>query len=312
VSRALPAAPPAAAPGFEEGAAFVDGRYVPIGDATISIVDTGFSRSDVTYDVVGVWNGAFFRLDDHLERFERSCSALRLALPLDREAIAATLHELVRLAGLGEAYVEVLCTRGASRNGIRDPRTFENKFFAYAVPYVWLLRPEDADAGMDAVIARSVRRIPTTSVDPTVKNFHWADLTRGLYEAYDRGGHYPILLDADGNVTEGSGYNVFALVEGRLLTPRAGVLHGITRKTILELAERENIPAELTDLSEDTCRRAEELFATSTAGGVMPITSLDGQPVGDGSVGPVTRLLRDRYWAAHEDPRYTTPVNYDA
>jgi branched-chain amino acid aminotransferase len=165
---------------------------------------------------------------------------------------------------------------------------------------------------MDAVITRSVRRIPPASVDPTVKNFHWGDLTRGLYEAYDRGARYPILLDFEGNVTEGAGYNVFALVGGRLLTPSSGALEGITRRTILELAEREGIPAEGVPLPEETFRSATELFATSTAGGVMPIVSLDGWALGDGRPGPVTRRLRELYWQAHEDPRYITPVDYSS
>jgi branched-chain amino acid aminotransferase len=304
--------PAGAATGYEDGAAWVDGEIVPIADAKISILDTGFSRSDVTYDVVGVWGGAFFRLDEHLERFERSCRELRLDPGLDREAMADILFALVRRSGLREAYVETLCTRGVSRRGVRDPRTFENRFFAYAVPFVWLLRPEDPDAGMDAVIARSVYRIPEQSVDPTVKNFHWGDLTRALYEAYDRGGHYPILLDADGNVTEGAGYNVFALAGGRLLTPAHGTLRGITQRTVLELAAEEGVPAETTVIPEATFRAAEELFATTTAGGVMPITSLDGEPVGDGRPGPLTRRLRDLYWAAHGDPRYARPVDYGA
>jgi branched-chain amino acid aminotransferase len=299
-----------AARGFEAGAAYVDGEVVPIGEAKISIVDTGFSRSDVTYDVVAVWDGAFFRLDDHLARFERSCRKLRLEIGHTREEMAAILTELVRRAGLREAYVETICTRGASRDGNRDPRTFENRFYAYAIPYVWLLKPEDADTGMDAIVARSVQRIPTASVDPTVKNFHWGDLTRALYEAYDRGARYPILLDAEGNVTEGAGYNVFAFVDGRLLTPIAGTLEGVTRKTVIELAEREGIPVEAVELPEADFRRASELFATSTAGGVMPITSLDGEPVGDGGVGRLTGTLRDLYWEAHSDPRYITTVDY--
>lgn len=301
---------PTAAPGYAEGAAWVDGECVPVGEAKVSIVDTGFSRSDVTYDVVAVWGGAFFRLDDHLARFERSCAGLRMTLPHSREERAAILAELVRVAGLREAYVEVICTRGASRGGVRDPRTFENRFFAYAVPYVWLLPVAEADTGMDAVIARTVRRIASESVDPTIKNFHWGDLTRGLYEAYDRGARYPILLDAEGRVTEGAGYNVFALVDGRLLTPATGTLEGITRRVVLELAEQDGIPAALVNLPEADLRRGTELFATSTAGGVMPITSLDGEPVGDGRVGPVTRRLREQYWAAHEDPRHVTPVDY--
>ena len=135
---------------------------------------------------------------------------------------------------------------------------------------------------MDAVITRSVQRISPRAVDPTVKNFHWGDLTRGLYEAFDRDARYPILLDADGNVTEGAGYNVFALVDapqapGCLRTPVSGALEGITRRTVLELAAEEGIHAEAVALPEAVFRSAAELFATTTAGGVMPITVLDGR-----------------------------------
>ncbi|UGS35953.1 aminotransferase class IV [Capillimicrobium parvum] len=299
-----------AANAFRDGAAYVDGAFVPVGEARISILDTGFSRSDVTYDVVAVWNGAFFRLEDHLERFERSCRTLRLSPPYDRAEIARILVQLVRSSRLRSAYVETICTRGVPPPGSRDPRTFENSFFAYAIPYVWIVPDASTTGTMDAVIARTVQRIPVTSVDPTVKNFHWADLTRGLYEAYDRGATHPILLDADGNVTEGPGYNVFAVSDGTLLTPAAGVLEGITRRTVLELAEADGIPVSVGPFGEDRLRDAVEMFATSTAGGVMPIVTLDGAPIGDGAVGPTTRHLRERYWAAHADTRYLTPVDY--
>lgn len=295
---------------FSDGAAFIDGEIVPIGEARIPIIDTGLLRSDLTYDVVSVWKGSFFRLNDHLDRFERGCRELRLSVPVDREALVVILHELVRATALRDAYVEVICTRGMAHDGQRDPRQFTNRLYAWVVPYVWLLSPADAEEGMDAVIARTVRRIPPSSIDPTVKNFHWGDLTRGLYEAYDRGARYPILLDADDHVTEGAGYNVFALVDGRLITPPTGVLQGITRKTILELAEQQGIPNAVAPLQADILPRADELFATSTAGGVMPITKLDGRSVGRGGVGSMTRQLRDLYWAAHDDPRFAMPVDY--
>ena len=130
---------------------------MPIGEAKISIVDTGFSRSDVTYDVVGVWDGAFFRLDDHLERFERSCRELRMTLPHSREEMAEILIDLVRARGPARGLRrDDLHARGR-RAGVRDPRTFENRFYAYAIPFVWLLQPEEAETGMDAIIARTVR-----------------------------------------------------------------------------------------------------------------------------------------------------------
>jgi branched-chain amino acid aminotransferase len=297
----------AADPRFAAGAALIDGELTPIAEARIPILDTGFSRSDVTYDVVAVWGGAFFRLDDHVARFQESCAKLRLELPYDGNQLKQVLTEIVQATGLREAYVDMICTRGTSRNGSRDPRTFQNRFYAYAIPYVWILQQDDA---MDAVVARTVQRIPESSVDPTVKNFHWGDLVRGQYEAYDRGARYAVLLDGDGNVTEGAGYNVFAVVDGQLLTPASGVLHGVTRRTVLELAAEEGIASAVAPISGPTFLGASELFATSTAGGVMPITSIDGVPVGDGRPGPVTQLLRERYWKAHEDPRYVTIVDY--
>lgn len=296
---------------FPGGAAFVDDEIVGIEDARIPIVDVGFSRSDVTYDVVAVWNGAFFRLDDHLDRFASGCRRLRMTLPLARDEIVGVLMDVVRASGLRQSYVEVICTRGVPPAGVRDPRAFQNRFYAYAIPYVWILRPDDP-RGMDAIIADSVRRIPAASVNPTVKNFHWGDLTRGMYEAYDRGARYPILLDEAGNVTEGAGYNLFAVIGGALVTPSEGVLEGITRRTIMELARRRGVPVVANHLSVERFRKADELFATSTAGGVMPITTLDGAPVGAGGLGPITEKLRDDYWQAHDDPRYITPVEYES
>lgn len=290
------------------GAAFIDDRVVPIAQARIPITDTGFTRSDATYDVVSVWDGAFFRLEDHLARFERNCQRLRLTLPHSLDGVRAVLIELIEASGLREAYVEMICTRGRSVDGSRDPRTYANCFYAFAIPYVWILKPENADQGMNVAIAQTARRIPTDSVDPTVKNYHWGDLTAGLFEAYDRGADNVLLLDHAGNLTEGPGYNVFAVIEGRLVTPAHGVLEGITRRTILELAAAEGLETGETVVPEGDLRSASELFATSTAGGVMPITSLDGSPVGGGDVGAVTRRLRDLYWAAHSDGPFLTRV----
>ena len=177
---------------FADGAAFIEGQYVPIGEARIPVLDWGFTRSDVTYDVVHVWKGSFFRLEDHLNRFERSAAAMHMTLPHTRQSLREVLAECVRLVGLREAFVEMVCTRGVPPPGSRDPRTCSNRFFAYAVPFVWIANEEQRRRGLHLVIS-SVQRIPPESVDPTVKNFHWGDLIRGMYEAYDRGGETAVL-----------------------------------------------------------------------------------------------------------------------
>lgn len=302
--------PPAVDPALAAGAAWIQGEIVPIAEARIPLTDTGFTRSDLTYDVVSVWNGAFFRLDRHLDRFARNCRKLRLDLGMSEDELGATLHDLVARTGLRESYVSMTCTRGVPPPGSRDPRTFQNRLYLYAIPFVWLLKWEERDTGMPAIIARSVERISPNAVDPTVKNFHWGDLTASLFEAYDRGARFSVLLGADGTITEGPGYNVFAYVDGELLTPDAGALEGITRLTVMELAREAGLTVRETKIDEPTFRRATELFATTTAGGVMAITSLDGQPLGDGTAGPLTRQLRDRFWAAHSEPRYAQPIAY--
>lgn len=181
----------------------------------------------------------------------------------------------------------------------------------YAIPYVWIVRPEQQELGTQVVVARDTRRIPTGSVDPTVKNFHWGDLVRGLFEAYDRDAWLAILLDGDGLVCEGPGFNVFAVVGGELMTPSRGVLEGITRRTVIDIAGALGWVVRIGDLPASALYRAEEIFLTSTAGGVMPVATLDGRPVGEGRPGPMSTALRNRYWEMHRDPRYALEVSYD-
>jgi branched-subunit amino acid aminotransferase/4-amino-4-deoxychorismate lyase len=295
---------------FAAGCAWVEGDYVPIAQARIPILDAGFVRSDLTYDVVGVWAGSFFRLPDHLERLDQGLARIRLQSPFSRDQIQDILFECVRRSGLRDAYVETVITRGVPAPGERDPRKWTPRFYAYAIPYVWIVRPEQQQVGTQAIVARSTFRIPPGAVDPRVKNFHWGDLVRGLFEAYDRDAWLPILTDGNGLVTEGPGFNVFALVEGRLVTPREGVLEGITRKTVIELAEETGLDMVVGELPVEAVYGASELFFTSTAGGVMPVTTLDGKPVADGRPGSVTIELNKRYWDLHRDPRYAIPVDY--
>ena len=295
---------------YRDGAAFVEGRYMPVAEARLPILDWGFLRSDATYDVVHVRRGSFFRLEDHLDRFERGMAKLRMSLPYDREEIRTILARCVRLSGLRDAYVEVVCTRGVPPPGSRDPRDCANSLYAFVVPFVWIASPEKQERGLNAVVSR-VRRIPPGSVDPTVKNYHWLDFVTGLYDAYDRGGETAILTDHDDNVVEGPGFNVFAVGGRRISMPSRGVLEGITRKTVIESAAQHGIPLDQRAVPADELRAADEVFVTSTAGGIMPVTTLDGKPVGSGKPGPVTLQLREAYWNLHEDPRYALPVLFD-
>jgi branched-chain amino acid aminotransferase len=157
-----------------------------------------------------------------------------------------------------------------------------------------------------------VTRIPPPSLDPAVKNYHWPDLDLALLDAYDHRADLVVLRDLSGAITEGPGYNVFAYVDDRWLTPGSGTLPGLTRRSVVELAGEAGHQVEQGRLSVGELRRATEVLITSTAGGIMPVTVIDGEPVGAGRPGPLTAQLVDRYWDRHADPRHSTAVRYEA
>ena len=298
-------------PDFSSGVAYVRGEYLPISQASIPMTDWGFLRSDATYDVVTVWEGAFFRLEAHLERFMRSCQRWRLDPARKPEQITEVLTQCVRLSGLRASYVEMICTRGQPPWGSRDPRQAVNQFYAFAVPYVWLANAEQRENGLHLQIS-DVQRIPPSSVDPTAKNYHWNDMTMGLLGALDRGADSAVLVDAAGQVVEGPGFNVFCVRQGAIVTPDVGMLEGITRRTVIEMAQSLGMPLQCRALPADELRQADEVFLSTSGGGVLPVTRIDGQTLGDGRPGPITRRLVATYWAWHADPALSRPIDYAA
>jgi len=295
---------------WPDGAAYIDGRYVPIAEAAIPITDWGYRRSDVTYDVVSVWGGAFFRLDDHIRRFRASMRAWRLDPPESDEDIRQVLGECVRRSGLREAYVAMDCLRGRPKPDLpRHPVNCRNYVAAFAIPWVWVISPEVQQRGAHLIIAKTPR-IADVSVDPTVKNFHWGDLTRGLFEAYDRSVDNCILLDLDGFVTEGPGFNVFAVSGGSVATPDRGALEGITRLSVMEICDELGIPFAVRGVPAAELHECDEIFLATTAGGIMPVSRLDGRILGNDRPGEISSRLRELFWAKRAQGWHATPVEY--
>ena len=293
---------------FAAGAAYLNGRYVPVAEACIPVTDWGFTRSDAVYDVVHVFEGGFFRLADHLDRFERSMAKRRLMIPEDRSALEAVLHRCVALAGLSDSYVAMVASRGRPKIfGSRRPADCENHLVAYALPWIDVI-PKDVQARGAHVWVASTPRVPDASVDPTVKNYQWSDLTSGLLEAHDEGYDTAVLCDADGFLTEGPGFNVFLVKDGRVLTPDRGSLHGITRRSVLELCEVLRIEAAVAPIARELLDDADEVFLATTAGGVMPAARIGRRILGNDRPGPVSMRIKDAYWAHHRAGWHRTPV----
>ena len=307
VSTAKPAANE-----YSSGATYVRGAFMPIAQAGISVLDWGFTRSDAVYDVVHVFRGGFFRLDDHLDRFARSMQARRLALPEDRAAIEAILHRCVALTGLADSYVAMVASRGRPRVfGSRRPADCENHLIAYAIPWIDVVPPDVQERGAHLWIA-STPRVPDASVDPVVKNYQWSDLTSGLMEAHDHGFDTVVLCDSAGMTTEGPGFNVFVVKDGSVLTPDRGSLHGITRQSVLELCAELAIPAEVAPIPRALLEDADEVFLATTAGGVMPVSRVGGRILGNDRPGPLSARLKEFYWRKHAEGWHRTEVRRDA
>ena len=289
---------------FPKGAAWMNGEFIQLSEARIPVLDWGFLRSDATYDVVHVWQGRFFRLDKHIDRFFHSTEKLRMPCKVSRINLKKILAGCVERSGLDNAYVEMIQTRGMSPNFERDPRKSEPRFIAFAVPFGWILKPEEFEKGLDVLVSNR-RRISPNSVDSSIKNYHWLDLVSGMFEAYDNGHDTVVLTDEENNISEGPGFNIFCVDETGLNSPNKGVLEGITRQTVLDLAKELNVPFQLRPISLETLKSSNEVFATSTAGGIMPITKINGLPIGRGTPGEITRKLHKTYWDKHSDPAWS-------
>ncbi|KAL2826337.1 D-aminoacid aminotransferase-like PLP-dependent enzyme [Aspergillus pseudoustus] len=265
---------------FAQGVAWVEGKLAPLHEARIPLLDQGLMHSDLTYDVPSVWDGRFFRLDDHITRLEASCVKLRLKLPLPHEEVKSILVDMVAKSGIRDAFVEIIVTRGLK--GVRgtDPKSIINSLYMFIQPYVWVMEPEMQPTGGSAIIARTVRRTPPGSMDPTIKSLQWGDLVRGLHEASDRGAMYPFLTVSDTNLTEGSGFNIILVKDNILYTPSRGVLEGITRKSVIDAAQINGYEIRVA---------------------LVP----------DGMVGPVTKKIWDTYWAMHYDEAFSFEISYE-
>jgi len=292
------------------GLAYFEGRYMPLQDAKLSILDPAITKSDIVFDVVSTWDRVFFRLDDHLNRFENSYKHVRIKPPVDRDEMRTICAELVHRSGLDNSCVYVCATRGLYAGGVAfgDPRQAINGFYAYVVPYYWVVPKERAETGGHLHIAKT-RRAPSEAINQKVKNFNRMDLTQAQFEALDAGADAPVLLSTSGKLTEGPGFNVWIVRGKKLLTPGAHLLEGITRMTVFELAQEAGLEAVATELTPEDLLEAKEAFISSTAGGVLPITRVNDRTLGNGAPGITTGQLQKRYWEKRARGWHATPVD---
>lgn len=290
---------------------YVNGDYAPASQAKISVFDHVILYGDGVYDTMVAWNHGVFRLDAHLDRLYESAHAVQIALPISRDELRTAVLETIRRNELANAYVKIVVTRGVGKQPLLAPYDCEPGLIIFAVPYLSQAGDRDPDDAISMVVS-AMRRVPNESISTQVKSCNYLNHVLMRIEANNAGADEALELDMEGYVCEAPGYNVFCVRKGVLTTPADNILRGITRQTVIELAEELGAQVTSGRLQPFDFYNADEAFLTSTAGGVVPIGRLDGRLIGDGKRGPVTRELQAGYLKLLESRTQSTPVSAGA
>ena len=289
------------------GIVYVNGEYLPAGEAAVSVFDHGLLYGDGVFDTMFATYGYIFKLAEHVERFRRSLRAVRLEPPIPLDDLEGVIVETVARNGLRDAYIKVVATRGVSAEPLLDPRNCTPTLIVFARPYLSLAGAGKKETGLSTKLT-TTQRIGHLALDARIKSLDYLNLVLAKLEAVNAGADEALLLDDQGLVCEAPGYNLFMVREGRVVTPSHAILEGVTRATVLELTDELGIPHGEGPIAPYDLFTAEEAFLTSTAAGLIPVTKVDGALIGDGRPGPVFRRLDAAYEDLQRSGRYGTPI----
>jgi branched-chain amino acid aminotransferase len=273
---------------------YFNGKFVPKQEARTSVYDHGFLYGDGVFEGIRAYNGRVFRLDGHLDRMYDSAKAIDLKVPLSKEEMKKAIIATLKKNGLKDAYIRPIVTRGDGDLGL-DPRKCP-------VPNVFIITQEWGamygdlyEKGLTAVTV-GIRRNAPEALPPNIKSLNYLNNILAKIEANVKGGDEAIMIDVHGNVSEGSGDNIFVVKNGKILTPPTlNNLRGITRAAAIELAIKDRIPVTETNMGLFDIYTADEVFVTGTAAEIAPVTKVDGRIIGDGKPGRITRKLMEEF-----------------
>ena len=273
---------------------YFNGKFVKKQEARTSVYDHGFLYGDGVFEGIRAYNGRVFRLDGHLDRMYDSAKAIDLKVPLSKEDMKKAIVETLKRNGLKDAYIRPIVTRGDGDLGL-DPRKCP-------IPNVFIITQEWGamygdlyEKGLTAVTV-GIRRNAPEALPPNIKSLNYLNNILAKIEANVKGGDEAIMIDVHGNVSEGSGDNIFVVKNGKIITPPTlNNLRGITRAAAIELAIKDGIIVSETNMGLFDIYTADEVFVTGTAAEIAPVTKVDGRIIGDGKPGQITRKLMSEF-----------------
>ncbi len=274
---------------------YMNGTLVPEEDAKVSVFDHGLLYGDGVFEGIRVYGGNVFQLEEHVLRLYESAAAIRLVIPISTDEMTDAVEQTVKANGITDGYVRLVITRGAGSLGL-DIRKTSNPQIIIIADTITLYPEEIYQKGMELITASTIQNHPQ-ALSPRIKSLNYLNNILAKIEGTDAGTVEALMMNHKGEVAECTGDNIFIVKKGILKTPPvdAGILEGVTRNVVMELAEEAGIPVEQVTMSRHDIYVADECFLTGTAAEVIAVVSLDGRTIGQGIPGPITQDLRERF-----------------
>ena len=280
--------------------AYVNGKYIPRQEASISIYDHGFLYGDGVYETIRAYDGLIFKLQEHLDRLYESAKSVKIDIPLDKKQLGQIVVDLLKRNKLANSYVRLIISRGTGKMGV-DPRNCTSPTI------VIITEPRDplfGTKGISAIVS-SVRRTSTSTLDPRIKTLNYMNNIMAKMEAIEAGVEEAIMLNEQGYVAETSTENIFIVKGNVIITPvtSTGILQGITRDTVISIAKELGYQVEERSITIHDVYNADEAFVTGTAAESVPLIKVSGRVIGDGKTGPVFTKISNTYRKVISDPK---------
>ncbi len=274
---------------------YINGKLYDKEDAKISVYDHGLLYGDGVFEGIRSYGGKVFRLDEHLRRLWESAKAIWLTIPMAREALHQAVYDTLRVNEIADGYIRLVVTRGAGTLGL-DPNRTSDPQVIIITDHISLYARELYEKGLEIITVSTVRNHPA-SLSPRIKSLNYLNNILAKIEGLQAGCVEALMLNTKGEVAECTGDNVFLVRDRVLSTPPndAGILEGVTRQAVIELAEAARLEVRQAPLSKHDVYIADEMFLTGTAAEVIPVVKVDSRVIGGGQPGPITRDLMERF-----------------
>jgi branched-chain amino acid aminotransferase len=273
----------------------INGQLLDRADAKVSVYDHGLLYGDGVFEGIRIYAGKVFRLHEHIERLYESARHILLEIPWSPQKMVEEVQRTVEANQKKEGYIRLVVTRGIGTLGL-DPHNCSSPQIIVIVDDISLYPARVYEEGMEVITSSIIRSHPNT-ISPRVKSLNYLNNILAKIEAHRAGVPEAIMLNHVGEVAECTGDNIFLVKHGLLRTPpiNAGILEGVTRDAIIELAQAAGITVQEIPLTRHDVYTADELFLTGTGAEIVPVVKVDGRSIGSGKPGPITRQLRERY-----------------